>query len=140
MEEAASEAADASIHILCSSMNHALMDETAIISTHVCSHPLQQGKNKPTSVHCLFPSDTQKPLTFFSPAPPPIVDFFSPFLYGAEIEGKDLVFMRLFLSLFSPLQLHSLLCNRLQQLVSPPETHTPPPPRPPLCRRGELHA
>lgn len=44
LEETASEAADASIHILCLSMNHTLMDETAIISTHVCSHPLQQEK------------------------------------------------------------------------------------------------
>lgn len=44
LKETASEAADASVHILCLSMNHTLMDETAIISTHVCSHPLQSEK------------------------------------------------------------------------------------------------
>lgn len=76
---------------------------------HACLlSPTSAGKkNKPTSVHRLFPSDTQKPLTFLSP---PHAYFF--FLshtgtplphsisYGGEIKGKHLVFMCLFLSLF----------------------------------------
>lgn len=69
------EAADASIHIFCWSMNHTLMDETAIISMHVCSHPLQQGNRalpvslSRTHASHLFTSQTLSFLLLMDPMP-----------------------------------------------------------------------